>query len=222
MQSGGAAGATDMMTLHGYWRSTASYRVRIALGLKRTDYRQVTRDLRLGEQKTKAFLALSPQGLVPAIEDEGTLITQSLAIIEWLDERWPEQPLLPADPGSRAIVRSMALLIACDIHPLNNLRVLTALRQELHAGEDQISHWIVRWIRDGFRALEELVSRHGGIFSFGDTVGLADCCLVPQIYAANRFSVDLSDFPRLLEIGERANQLEAFAAAAPDCQSDAD
>jgi maleylpyruvate isomerase len=211
-----------MITLHGYWRSTASYRVRIALGLKGLDYTQVSHDLRTGAQLEPDFLALSAQGLVPALETGGTVLTQSLAIIEWLDEQWPAPPLLPADPTGRATVRAMAQVVACDIHPLNNLRVLTALRQELGADEAAVSRWIARWMQDGFAALETLVARHGGRFAYGDAPGLADCCLVPQLYAAERFEVDTSDFPRLLAAGERARQLDAFGRAAPSVQPDAD
>jgi len=210
-----------VITLHGYWRSTASYRVRIALALKNIDYRHATHDLRTGEQKTDAYLALSPQGLVPTLEEDGAVISQSLAIMEWLDERWPKRPLLPRDPDDRAVVRSMAQIVACDIHPLNNLRVLTALREELNAGEDQVQNWIGRWIQDGFDALEVLVRRHSGLYSFGDEPSLADCCLIPQIYAANRFSVPLDAYPKLVEIADRANLLEGFSRAAPERQPDA-
>jgi maleylpyruvate isomerase len=211
-----------MITFHSYWRSTASYRVRIALGLKGLDYTQVTHDLRAGEQRTEGFLGLAPQGLVPAVETNGAVLTQSLAIIEWLDEQWPAPPLLPEDSTGRATVRAMAQVVACDIHPLNNLRVLTALRQEFGADEAAVSRWIARWITEGFGALETLVTRHGGRFAYGDTPGLADCCLVPQLFAAERFEVDVSDFPHLLAVGERARQLDAFGRAAPSVQPDAD
>lgn len=211
-----------MITLHGYWRSTASYRVRIALGLKGLNYRQVAHDLRLGAQREEGFVALSPQGFVPAIEADGAVLTQSLAIIEWLDERWPEWPLLPSDPLGRAIVRSMAQIVACDIHPLNNLRVVTALREELGADEAQVAQWIARWIREGFTALETLIGQHGGRFAYGDEPSLADCCLVPQLFAAERFEVDVADFPRLLAVAGHARQLDAFAKAAPAAQPDAD
>ncbi len=222
MPRGRAAGTRVVITLHGYWRSTASYRVRIALGLKGLDYRQVTHDLRTGAQREKGFMALAPQGLVPAVEADGAVLTQSLAIIEWLDERWPEPRLLPTDPVGRAIVRSMAQIVACDIHPLNNLRVLTALREELNADETQISNWIARWIQDGFAALETLVARHGGRFAYGDEPGLADCCLVPQVFAAERFKVDVSDFPKVFAAAAHARQLDAFHQAAPSTQPDAD
>ena len=211
-----------MMTLHGYWRSTASYRVRIALGLKTIDYAQANHDLRTGAQHEGGFLALSPQGLVPALEFDGTTMTQSLAIIEWLDEQWPALPLLPDDPVGRAMVRSMAQVIACDIHPLNNLRVLTALRKQFSADDAQIARWIARWIVDGFAALETLVGRHGGRFALGEAPGLVDCCLVPQVFAAERFEVDLSKFPRLLAAAENARQLKAVRQAAPALQPDAD
>lgn len=211
-----------MITLHGYWRSTASYRVRIALGLKGLDYTQVSLDLRTGAQREPEFLALSAQGLVPALETGGTVLTQSLAIIEWLDELWPAPPLLPPDPTGRAVVRAISQIVACDIHPLNNLRVLTALRQELGADEAAVSRWIARWMQEGFAALETLVARHGGRFAYGDSPSLADCCLVPQLYAAERFEVDVSDFPRLLAVGERARQLDAFGRAAPSVQPEAD
>lgn len=210
-----------MITLHGYWRSTASYRVRIALGLKSIDFRHVTHDLRTGEHKQDGYLALSPQGLVPTLEEDGAVISQSLAIMEWLEERWPRRPLLPRDPDDRAMVRSMAQIIACDIHPLNNLRVLTALEDAFGADEAQVQRWIAAWIRQGFDALDVLVRRHGGLYAFGDEPSLADCCLIPQIYAANRFNVPLDDYPRLVQISERAMLLEAFSRAVPERQPDA-
>ena len=211
-----------MITLHGYWRSTASYRVRIALGLKGLEYAQVTHDLRAGAQREADYLALSAQGLVPALDTDGTVLTQSLAIIEFLDEQWPARPLLPADPTGRATVRAMAQVVACDIHPLNNLRVLTALRQDLGANDAAVSRWIARWISEGFAALETLIARHGGRFAYGDTPGLADCCLVPQLYAAERFEVDVSRFPRLLAAAASARELDAVRQTAPALQPDAD
>ena len=208
--------------LHGYWRSTASYRVRICLALKGVDFDHATHDLRRGEQRGEAFLSQAPQGLVPAlVVDDATLI-QSLAILEWLEERYPTPPLLPVSPLDRAVVRGMADLVACDVHPLNNLRVLQALRTDLGASEDQVMAWIARWIGDGFATLERLVERHGGRFSFGDEPTFADCALIPQIYSARRFGVDLANFPRLVAIDERAAVIQAFIAAHPDRQPDAD
>jgi len=210
------------VVLHGYWRSTAAYRVRIALALKGIRYEHAAHDLRRGEHRADAYKAFAPQGLVPALETgEGTL-TQSLAILEWLDERFPDPPLLPKAPTERAIVRGMAALVACDIHPLNNLRVLETLRAEFGASPAQVQAWISRWIGDGFAALEILTTRHGGAFAFGDTPGLADCVLVPQVYSARRFGVDLAAYPRLVAVDERARALPAFASALPEAQPDAD
>jgi maleylpyruvate isomerase len=208
--------------LHGYWRSTASWRVRIALAFKGVEFGHAAHDLRRGEQRSEAFLSIAPQGLVPALEADGGVFFQSLAILEWLEEQYPVPPLLPASPADRAIVRGMTDLVACDIHPLNNLRVLQALRADLNAGEEQVRAWIARWIGDGFASLEQLVERYGGIFSFGDQPSFADCALVPQIYSARRFGVDLSDFPKLLDIDTRAGILPAFSAAHPNHQPDFD
>jgi maleylpyruvate isomerase len=212
----------NKLILHGYWRSTASYRVRIALALKGVDFEQAPRDLRLGTQREAPFLALAPQGLVPVLETEDGALTQSPAILEWLEERFPKPPLLPAPPGARAIVRAMASAVACDIHPLNNLRVLNALRADFSASEDQVQAWIARWVCEGFAALEILIGRHGGAFAYGDSPSFADCCLVPQVYAAGRFNVDLRAFPAIVHVVQRARALEAFATAHPDNQPDAD
>ncbi|MEE4451063.1 maleylacetoacetate isomerase [Novosphingobium resinovorum] len=210
------------LLLHGYWRSSAAYRVRIALELKGLPYAQVTHDLRIGAQCEAGYRDLAPQGLVPALEADGTVLTQSLAIIELLDEIRPTPALLPAAPTQRALVRSMAALIACDIHPLNNLRVLQVLRQEFDAGQSQVNAWIGRWICDGFAALETLVAAHGEGFAYGDTPGLADCYLVPQLYSAERFGVDLSPYPALVAAGAVARELPEFARAHPARQPDAD
>lgn len=210
------------MILHGYWRSGTSYRVRLALALKGIAYRHATVDLLAGEQQGKAYRALNPQALVPALEaDDGTVLTQSPAILEWLEERFPEPPLLPANPDGRAVVRAMASLVACDIHPLNNLRVLNALRADFAADADAVKGWIARWIADGFSALERMVAMHGRGFAWGDRPTLADCNLVPQLYAAERFQVDLAPFPRLVAVGEAARAHPAFRAAHPDRQPDA-
>jgi maleylpyruvate isomerase len=210
------------MKLYNYFRSSASYRVRIALALKGLEYAQSPHDLRSGAQRAPDFLALSAQGLVPALESDGTVLTQSLAIIEWLDETFPAAPLLPPDLAGRATVRAMAQIVACDIHPLNNLRVLTALRQDLGADEAAVSRWIARWITEGFAALETIIERHGGRFAFGDTPSLADCCLVPQLFAAGRFDVDVTPFPRLVAAADHARELDAFKQADPALQPDTD
>lgn len=208
------------LILHGYWRSGAAYRTRIALNLKGLAYDQSPIDLRAGLQRSEAFKALNPQGLVPALEADGAVITQSPAILEWLEEVHPVPPLLPADPLDRARVRAMAAVVCCDIHPLNNLRVLTSLRQDLGADEAAVSAWIARWIGQGFAALETMVGDQG--WCFGAAPTLADCCLIPQLYGAERFSVDLAPYPRLRAIAARAADHPAFAAAHPSRQPDAD
>lgn len=210
------------MRLHGYWRSTTSYRTRIALNLKGIAYAQAPLDLRTGAQRSEAFLALNPQGLVPALEADGAVLTQSPAILEWLEERYPQPPLLPQAPLDRAIVRAMAAAIGCDIHPLNNLRVLNALQHDLAASPERREAWIARWIGDGFAALEVLIGRHGDGFAFGATPTLADCYLVPQVYSAERFNLDLAPYPRLTAAAARAQGLAPVAAAHPDRQPDAD
>ena len=211
------------MRLHGYWRSGTSYRVRIALALKGLPYDQVTYDLRNGEQRDARYAALNPQPLVPALElHDGTVLTQSPAILEWLEEAHPAPPLLPAEPAARAIVRAMAMLIGCDVHPLNNLRVLSALRQDVGAAEDRVRTWIARWITDGFTALEPLIARHGRGAAFGDSPTIADCYLVPQVYSAERFGVPLAPYPRLVAAAGEVRARAAVAAAHPDRQPDAD
>ena len=205
------------LVLHGYWRSTAAYRVRIALALKGLAYEQVTLDLRTGAQRDPAWLAINPQGLVPALDLDGEWVTQSGAIVELLDELHPDPPLLPADPLARARARAMAAVIGSDIHPVNNLRVLNALRG-LGADEAAVSGWIARWITEGFAAIEPQVA---GPFALGDAAGLVDCFLVPQVYNAERFAVDLSAFPRLVAATAHARAQPAFQAAHPDRQPDA-
>lgn len=209
------------LILHAYWRSGTSYRTRIALNLKGLSYETRPVNLAAGEQGRAAYRALQPQGLVPALEADGRVLTQSPAILEWLEEVHPDPPLLPADPGERAEVRAMAALIACDVHPLNNLRVLRALRRELKASDEQLFAWEARWIGDGFAALEQLIARHGQGFCFGDTPTLADCCLIPQVYSAVRFGVDLQPYPLIRAVDARAGEMDAFAAAHPDRQPDA-
>lgn len=209
------------LVLHGYWRSSASYRLRIALNLKGLDYTQIAHDLRDGEQRDPGYLALAPHGLVPALEHDGKVFIETPAIFEWLEARWPARPLLPASPDDAAVVRAMAALIACDIQPLNNLRVLDALRDDIGASDAQVRAWITRWIGEGFAALECLVAIHGGLFAFGDTPTFADCNLVPQVYNAERFGIDLAPFPRLRQVTATALSVPAFARAHPDQQPDA-
>jgi len=207
---------TVRLVLHDYSRSSASYRVRIALNLKGLDYEQVSHDLRAGEQRARDYLALNPQGFVPALDTGTGIIPQSGAIIEWLEERYPQSPLLPADADGRAIVRSMTQIIACDIHPLNNLRVQIYLRDKLSANDAQMSDWIAIWMREGFAALEDLVARHGGGFAYGDSPTMADCYLVPQVFSAERYGVALDAFPRVVAAASHATTLEAVQRAHPD------
>lgn len=210
------------MILHGYFRSGTSYRTRIALNLKGLSYETRGIDLRTGVQTSGAYLALNPQGLVPALETAEGVLIQSPAILEWLDERHPRPPLLPETAMGRATARAMAAIIGCDIHPLNNLRVLKALRSQFEADQATVDAWAGRWITPGFETLETLVGRHGRGWSFGDTPGLVDCYLIPQIYSARRFNVALEAFPRLLAIEAAAADHPAFIAAHPDRQPDAD
>jgi maleylpyruvate isomerase len=210
------------MILHGYWRSGAAYRTRIALELKGLAYERRGHDLRAGAHKDPAYVALNPQGMVPALEVDGAVLTQSPAILEWLEETYPAPPLLPSGSIDRAHVRAMAALIGCDIHPLNNLRVGKALRETFGADQAGVDAWAARWIAPGFEALEALVARHGDGWCFGSSPTLADCYLAPQIYSARRFNVPLDAFPRLLAIEAAAAAHPAFVAAHPDSQPDAD
>jgi maleylpyruvate isomerase len=209
------------LILHAYWRSGTSYRTRIALNLKGLAYETRPVNLLAGEQGAASYRAIDPQGLVPTLETDGQTLIQSPAILEWLEEAFPEPALLPQDLAGRAVVRAMAALIGCDIHPLNNLRVLRALKRELKADDSQLLAWETRWIADGFQALETLVGRHGKGFCFGEAPTLADCYLVPQVYSAVRFGVDLEPFPLIRSVDERARRLAAFTAAHPDRQPDA-
>ena len=210
------------MILHGYWRSGTSYRTRIALNLKGLTYAQAGVDLRTGAQKSDAYLSMNPQGLVPALETDGAVLTQSPAILEWLEETHPAPPLLPREATARARVRAMAALVACDIHPLNNRRVLKALRETFGADQAATDAWAARWITAGFEALEALIARHGDGWCYADTPTLADCCLIPQVYSAQRFNTPLGAFPRIMAIAEKAAAHPAFQAAHPDRQPDAD
>ena len=214
------------MKLYTFFRSSASYRVRIALNLKGLDYEQVPIHLRRGggEQFAAAYKAINPQGLVPALEDDGHVLIQSLAIMEYLDERYPKPPLLPSEPADRALVRSMALIVACEVHPIQNLRVLVYLRKNLNQSEDDLNRWAKHWIDLGLSALEQMIgaSKKRGKFCFGDTPTIADICLVPQLANARRFGCDLSQFPALLQIETNCAALPAFANAAPENQPDAE
>ena len=210
------------MKLHGYFRSSASYRVRIALNLKGLRTEHLSHHLRKGEQCAPAYLAINPQGLVPTLEDDtGTVITQSLAIIEWLEETHPTPPLLPKDPMRRAKVRAFAMAIACDTHPVQNLKVLTRLR-ELGLPEDKVTAWAGWANSEGLAACEKLIATEPGPFCFGAAPTMADLCLVPQLANARRFGVDVSAYQRLLQAEAAAKAMSAFADAAPDKQPDAE
>jgi maleylacetoacetate isomerase len=204
--------------LHDYARSSAAYRVRIALNLKGVEYDLHRVNLLEGEQKSDQYSALNPQRLVPMLEIDGLKLTQSLSIIMYLASRFPEPLLLPADPGEAAHVRAMALAIACDIHPLNNLRVLKYLSGPLRIAEEERQDWYAHWITEGFTALEAIAAPRAGAFLFGDSPTVADICLVPQMYNARRFNVSVDAFPTLLRADQSAAKLEPFATAHPDNQ----
>ena len=214
------------LRLHTYWRSSASYRVRIALNLKGLEYEAIPRHLLRGggEHKSTDYLALNPQGLLPGLEDDGLFISQSLAICEYLDEKYPDPPLLPGDPAGRATVRAMALAVACDIHPLNNLSVLAYLREQMGQPPEAVNDWVRHWISRGFAALEQSIARHtlDATYCFGDRVSLADVCLVPQVYNARRFDTDLTRFPLIVKVCSCLEAQPAFAAARPEVQPDAE
>lgn len=210
------------LALYSYWRASAPHRVRIALALKKLpfDYRAV--NLAAGEQASEAYGQISPQHLTPVLMDGDLVLTQSLAILEWLEETRPSPPLLPADAEGRAAVRAMAALVACDIHPLNNLRVMKALAELGHPiGSEAQTAWARRWIRDGFDALEPMTARHAGTYAFGHMAGLADCCIAPQIISAERFGLDVAAWPTLARLAGRYAEAPAFVAALPRGQPDA-
>ena len=210
------------MILYDYFRSSAAYRVRIALNLKQLSVEQ--RAIHLGENENRlpGYKAINVQGLVPYLVDGSVSLSQSLAIIEYLNDLYPQPPLLPDAPAERAWVRSLALMVACDIHPLNNKRVLDYLVQDLHLNEEQKNIWYRHWITEGFDALEKmLTSRGSGPFCYGEQPTLADVCLVPQIANALRFRCEMAGYPRIMAIYERCMTLEAFDAAQPSKQADA-
>ena len=214
------------MQLYTYFRSSAAYRVRIALNVKgvRVDTLPVHLRRQDGEQHGAAYRARNPQGLVPALEVDGKIIAQSFAIFEYLEETHPSPPLLPADPTERARVRAFALNIVCDIHPLNNLRVLEYLRRDLGQADAAVQRWYEHWIAEGFQGLEVLARTHSAARRcvFGDRLTLADVCLVPQMFNARRFNCDVTPYPTLTSIDAQLTQLPAFIAARPDLQPDAE
>ncbi|MGE5202490.1 MAG: maleylacetoacetate isomerase [Acidobacteriota bacterium] len=213
------------MKLHGYFRSSAAFRVRIALNLKGLDYEQASIHLRKNEQFGAAYLKLNPQALVPALEDGAEVVSQSLAIIEYLDETHPKPPLLPSSPTGRARVRSLSQMIACDIHPIDNLRVLRYLANPLGHDEKTVETWFNHWIKLGFDAIEQRLAheRATGRFCHGDAPGLADCCLVPQVMNAKRYpSFDLEPYPTIMRIFEACRAVPAIERAFPEKQPDAE
>ncbi|MDX2411063.1 MAG: maleylacetoacetate isomerase [Woeseiaceae bacterium] len=212
------------MKLYSYWRSSAAYRVRIALNLKGLDHEIVPVSLLPGEAEHRqdAYRERNPQMLVPFLEDGDFSTGQSMAILEYLEETYPEPALLPADAQQRAAVRSFCNLICCDIHPLNNLRVMQYLKGKLDVSDGQFNAWYAYWIHEGFKAAETAVTEFAdaGQFVFGELVSLADTCLIPQVYNARRFKVPLDDYPRLIAVTDACNNLEAFIQAAPEKQPD--
>lgn len=213
-----------MLVLHDYFRSGAAHRVRIALHLKGLAFHPIPHHLRKGEQRAPEYLALNPQGLVPTLVDGAVTVTQSLAIMEYLDEAYPDTArLLPGDPAGRARVRALSAIVAADTHPLNNLRVLTYLERDLGLDEDRRNAWCRRWLGESFAALEALLSGPGsGTFCHGDTPGMADACLVPQMLSAKRFGCDVSAYPTVARIAAAAQALQAFQRADPMAQPDAE
>ncbi len=212
-----------MLTLYSYWRSSAAYRVRIALNLKGLAYQQVPVHLVKdgGQQHAADYLALNPQGLLPLLVEGKTKIAQSLAILEYLEETHPQPALLPSDPGQRAQVRALALHIACDIHPLNNLRVLQYLSGTLGVEGEAKDTWYRHWVDVGLAAVEQGLMRLPGRLSLGERPGYLEACLIPQVYNARRFNCDLNAYPRILDVVARCESLDAFKNAAPEVQPDA-
>lgn len=211
------------MTLYGYFRSSTSYRTRIAMNLKGLDYDYIAVNLAQDEQLKNEFLSLNPQGLVPVLQADDLMLFQSPAILEWLEEVYPENPLLPKDAAGRMQVRALSAMIGCDIHPLNNRRVLQYLRNELSVDEAEVIKWCNRWISEGFAALEKrlVADKTRGKFCYGDSPTFADCYLIPQVSSARRFEVDLNPYPNIVQIDDHCRTLEAFADADPMRQPDA-
>jgi maleylpyruvate isomerase len=214
------------MKLYSYFRSSAAYRVRIALNLKKLPYEYLPVHLLRngGEQHASAYRELNHDAVVPTLIDNGNVLQQSIAIIEYLEETHPQPPLLPGTPVERAFVRGVALQVACEIHPVNNLRVLRYLKRTVGANDEVKDEWYRHWITSGFAALEEhlVASRRSGAFCFGDTPTIADACLIPQVFNADRFKIDMSAFPTIRRINDHAMQLSAFADAAPGTQPDSE
>lgn len=213
----------QVMKLYTLFRSSAAYRVRIALNLKGIAYESTSKDLRSGTHRRPDYLALNPQGLIPTLIHSDVVIGQSFAIIEYLEEQFPSPPLLPKSAVDRAHVRAIALNIACDMHPLNNFRVLNFLRDELKHDAATVNRWYAHWIAEGFRGIEEQVQRSSkdGKHCFGDSVTMADVYLVPQMFNARRFNCDVTPYPTLVQVCAHLEQLPAFAAARPEVQADA-
>ena len=211
------------MTLYGYFRSSTSYRTRIAMNLKSLDYDYIAVNLAQDEQLESAFQAINPQGLVPVLKADDLLLYQSPAILEWLEEVYPEHALLPKDAAGRMQVRAISAMIGCDIHPINNRRILQYLRNELSADETEVMAWCNRWMSEGFAALEKRLAADTtrGKFCYGDSPTFADCYLIPQVSSARRFKVDLSLYPNIVEIDTHCRTLKAFADADPMLQPDA-
>jgi maleylacetoacetate isomerase len=211
------------LKLYTYFRSSAAFRIRIALNLKGLAFEPAFVHLAKGEHRKPEYAALNPQGLVPGLQVDGHLLTQSLAILEYLDEAHPQPPLLPQDAFGRARVRSLSLLIACEIHPLNNLRTLRHLKQALGRSDEEVNAWYRHWIADGLAKLEAELHQAGtGRYAHGDTPGMADCCLVPQIFNAKRYQCELAPYPTVMRVFDACMQLDAFTSAQPDKQPDAE
>ena len=212
-----------MMTLYGYFRSSTSYRTRIAMNLKQLDYDYITVNLAQDEQLEAAFQSINPQGLVPVLQVDDLWLYQSPAILEWLEEVYPEHPLLPKDAAGRMQVRALSATIGCDIHPLNNRRILQYLRNELSVDEAKVMTWCQRWMSEGFAALEKRLAQDKtrGKFCYGDRPTFADCYLIPQVSSAERFKVDLTAYPNIVAIDAHCRTLKAFSDADPMVQPDA-